>query len=287
MPSQFSIPQIVQFGQISQYLAANDKSSFDQFKSGSLIGNLPGLLYMEGTLLQNIHNLNPGSVTERPTAEYVLSLCGKYAIQAQNILNGIAGGLPVLTGPSNQSVGVGATATFSVSVAGVGPFTYAWFLNGIIIPDATSASYANVNSQLSDSGKQFSVAVTNAAGTILSGSATLTVTASLSGSFYYSASDPSAALLANTDPFSYQNTFSITHNTPFVITVPGASTPNMYIVIRVPVGESIKTAWNNQGVNSGPIPDIVWSAPIQFGGFTYYYTHATISLDPLQTLTLS
>src|ERR1700744_3033188 len=101
MASEFTISQIIQFAKISQYLAGNEKSSLLQLQSGSYVGILPNLLYMEGTLLQNLYSLNPGSTTLRGTAEYVLSLCGKYLLQAQQILNNLAGTLPVITGPAN------------------------------------------------------------------------------------------------------------------------------------------------------------------------------------------
>ncbi|HXP50875.1 MAG TPA: hypothetical protein VN922_13020, partial [Bacteroidia bacterium] len=72
MPSEYPVTTIIKFAQISQYLAANDKASLTQLKSGSFIGILPQLLYMEGMLLQNMNSLNPGISTLRGTAEYVL-----------------------------------------------------------------------------------------------------------------------------------------------------------------------------------------------------------------------
>lgn len=283
---ELTTQQILQIASVCEYLDVVKSAKNVALNGGDIDHRVGRIIYMERIAVQNRYNLNPSDPTLISTGNYLFSLL-KSQPQAQNILNNISAGLPVLTGPTNQSVAVGATAVFSVSVAGTGPFTYQWSMNGVPILGATSSSYSKVNAQLSDSGELFSVAVTNGAGTVVSGSATLTVTSALSGSFYYSPSDPGPALIANTDPFVYQNTFSITHNSPFVIAVPGASTPNMFIVIRVPVGESIKTAWNNGGVNTGLIPDLVWQNLIQFGGFTYYYTRSIFSLDPLNTLTLS
>lgn len=286
MSQELDTPTILSIANVCQYLNIVSNGKSVALQGGSIDERNPRLIYMVRRGIQNRYNLNPSDPTLRATSNYLFSLLKSQA-QAQNILNGIAGGLPVLTGPSNQSVAVGATATFSVSVAGVGPFTYLWYLNGIAIPGATSSSYANVNSQLSDSGKLFSVSVTNAAGTVVSGSATLTVTNVLSGSFAWMDIDPGPALIANTDPFTYQTPFAIVHNNPFVIPVSGSATPNKFIVARVPVGEPVKTIWNNGGVNVGIIPDLSFQNPISFGGETYYYTRATISLDPLQNLTLS
>lgn len=286
MSQELDTPTILSIANVSQYLNIVSNGKSVALQGGNLDERNPRLIYMVRRGIQNRFNLNPSDPTLRATSNYLFSLLKSQA-QAQNILNGIAGGLPVLTGPSNQSVAVNATATFSVSVIGVGPFTYQWFLNSVLIPGATSSSYANVNSQLSDSGKLFSVSVTNAAGTVVSGSATLTVTNVLSGSFAWMDIDPGPALIANTDPFIYQTIFSIIHNNPFVIPVSGSATPNKFIVARVPVGESIKTAFNNGGVNIGIIPGFEFATPVQFGGFTFYYTRSIISLDPLQTLTLS
>lgn len=282
MPQQFTIAQIIKFSQISQYLASNERASLTQLKSGSLITILPELLYMEGSLLQNIYNLNPTGSTLRGTAEWVLSLCGKYLTQAQNILNGLAVGLPVITGPANQSVNVGQTGTFSVTVVSGNPATFQWFLNGVAIPGATTATYPVTNAQLSQSGGLYSVAVTNSAGSVTSNQATLTVTAALIANTWYGSTDPGPNLQANIDNLSYQISTTITHNQPISITVPQAATPNMYFVTRVPIGESVKTTWFNTALNNGNIPDAVYQSYIQFNSYTYYYTRVAISLDYTQ-----
>lgn len=290
MASEFTIPKIIQFAQISQYLAGNDKSRQNQLNSGSLIGNLPDLLYMEGYLLQNIFNLNPSSSLLRSTAEYVLSLCGKYGVQANNILNNLAQSPPVITGPVNESVNVGDTAVFSVSVAGTAPFTYAWYLNGVLIPGATSSSYSKTNAQLSDSGGVYSVKVSNPAAPsgVFSNTATLTVTAALIALTWYGDTDPATDLQANIDNFSYQITTNITHNNPISITIPQVATPNKYFVTKVPIGESLKTTWFNTPTNQGTFSsDFNYQNPIQFNGFTYYYSRQALSMDFTQPLVLS
>src|SRR5579863_3611019 len=48
---------------------------------------------------------------------------------------------PKLTQPSSITVVAGQTATFSVTAAGTGPFTYQWFENGVAIPGATGTFY--------------------------------------------------------------------------------------------------------------------------------------------------
>ncbi len=89
-----------------------------------------------------------------------------------------AGGAPTITAqPASTTVAVGATATFSVTVSGTGPFTYQWLKGGAPIAGATGASYTTPPTVAADSGSLFSVTVSNGV-TSTSTAATLTVTAS-------------------------------------------------------------------------------------------------------------
>ena len=78
--------------------------------------------------------------------------------------------------PENQSVTLGATATFSVTASGTAPLSYQWLKNGTAIAGATSASYTTMATVSGDNGSTFSVQVSNTAGSATSTSATLTVT---------------------------------------------------------------------------------------------------------------
>jgi beta-galactosidase len=84
----------------------------------------------------------------------------------------------ILTQPVSQTVNGGATATFSVTAGGTGPFTYQWLRNGVAIPGATGTSYTTPALTSADSGSKFTVAVTNANGTTTSRPATVTVNSS-------------------------------------------------------------------------------------------------------------
>jgi hypothetical protein len=273
MPGQFTIPQIESFVSISQYLAANDKASITQLQSGSFVGILPQLLYMEGTLLQNLNTLNPGSPTLRGTAEYVLSLCGKYLSQAIQIVNNLAGSRPIITGPANESTTVGGSVTFSVSVTGSAPFTYQWLLNGVVIPGATSSAYVVANAQLSQNGGLYSVAVTNSVTTTTSNQATLTVTANLVGYYYQGATDYSTLLEADSDTVAYLGTFPITTGQPFTVTFPDLVSTE-YIVVKYPSTEPTKTSYLNpppSGPDTGPIPNIALNNAA-FGSWKYVFS---------------
>jgi hypothetical protein len=82
---------------------------------------------------------------------------------------------PVITGhPGSQTVPVGSNATFSVNATGTALLNYQWRLNGGDIGGATGSSYTRSNVQRSDAGN-YSVRVSNLAGTVFSADALLTV----------------------------------------------------------------------------------------------------------------
>ena len=83
---------------------------------------------------------------------------------------------PLLTAqPTDQTVTVGASATFNVAATGSLPLTYSWLLNGQPISGTTNASFTTNSVPLSASGSQFSCLVSNAYGSTTSLVATLTV----------------------------------------------------------------------------------------------------------------
>jgi len=90
-------------------------------------------------------------------------------------------GAPSITNqPSDETVPVGQTATFSVDATGSTPLSYQWQKNATMIAGATSASYTTPPTTAADSGSQFSVVVSNSLGSTTSRSAMLTVTAASS-----------------------------------------------------------------------------------------------------------
>ncbi|MBL0311938.1 MAG: hypothetical protein IPP78_04315 [Holophagaceae bacterium] len=79
--------------------------------------------------------------------------------------------------PQSQSITAPATATFSVTATGDAPLVYQWRKNGTDIQNATGASYTTPATTVGDSGSQFTVRVSNAAGNVASSVATLIVAA--------------------------------------------------------------------------------------------------------------
>lgn len=82
---------------------------------------------------------------------------------------------PAITAqPQSQSVNVGDNATFTVSATGAAPLSYQWRFNSEAISGATSTAYTRTNVQPADLG-EYTVVVTNSAGSVTSAVATLTL----------------------------------------------------------------------------------------------------------------
>jgi hypothetical protein len=79
--------------------------------------------------------------------------------------------------PASTTVTAGQTATFSVAASGTAPLTYQWQKNGAAISGATASSYTTPATTTADNGSKFVVVVSNSAGSVSSGAATLTVNA--------------------------------------------------------------------------------------------------------------
>ena len=106
----------------------------------------------------------------------------------------------ITTQPASQTVTAGQSATFSVAASGTAPLSYQWRKNGTAISGATSASYTTPTTTTADNGAQFTVVVSNSAGSVTSNAATLTVNAAVGAlsvtpsslSFNYGSSVPPA-----------------------------------------------------------------------------------------------
>src|SRR2546427_727031 len=84
---------------------------------------------------------------------------------------------PTITAqPASQTVTAGQTATFSVTATGTAPLSYQWQRAGVPISGATLASYTTPPTTSADDSAQFTVVVSNTAGSVTSSVATLTVT---------------------------------------------------------------------------------------------------------------
>jgi hypothetical protein len=85
--------------------------------------------------------------------------------------------------PSGASLSVGGAHTLSVSATGSAPLAYQWRRNGVAIAGATGSQYAIANAVVASAGS-YSVIVSNAVGSVLSSTATITVSESVARSPY-------------------------------------------------------------------------------------------------------
>jgi hypothetical protein len=83
----------------------------------------------------------------------------------------------ITTQPTSQTVTAGQAATFNVTATGTAPLSYQWRRSNVAISGATSSSYTTLPTTTLDSGSTFVVVVSNAAGTVTSATATVTVNA--------------------------------------------------------------------------------------------------------------
>jgi hypothetical protein len=78
-------------------------------------------------------------------------------------------------------MGIGQTAIFSVGATGTAPLQYQWRKNGSAITGATGSNYMTAAIVSADNGSSFTVVVANAAGSVTSHAATLSVIAAGAG----------------------------------------------------------------------------------------------------------
>jgi hypothetical protein len=102
------------------------------------------------------------------------------AAEVQSIYNAGAAGkclLPpqILSQPGSRAAIIGTSTTFTVAAAGALPLTYEWRFNGVPIAAATNSSLTLSNLVMAQSGN-YSVFISNPAGSITSSVAVLTVT---------------------------------------------------------------------------------------------------------------
>lgn len=80
----------------------------------------------------------------------------------------------ITTQPASRSVNVGQSATLTAAASGSPTPSYQWSKNGVAVSGATAATLSIATTQATDSGS-YTVAITNAAGSVTSSAATLTV----------------------------------------------------------------------------------------------------------------
>lgn len=183
----------------------------------------------------------------------------------------------IVAQPVSISILTGQTATFSVTATGTAPLAYQWKMNGTAIAGATGSTYTTPTETTSNNGAQFTVAVSNAAGTIISNAATLTVTTTPvapsittqpSNQTIFAGQTATFSVVANgTSPLSYQwsqNGTAIGGATSSSYTTPTETTANSGATFSVVVSNSAGNATSNNAtltVNPDPVAPTITSQP--------------------------
>jgi hypothetical protein len=185
----------------------------------------------------------------------------------------------IITQPTAQTINDGSTATFSVTASGSSPLSYQWNLGGAAISGATSTTYTTGTLAIADTGKSYTVTVTNSVGSVTSSAATVTVhaappTVTVVPGSQAVASNVSVNFVATakgTAPFTYQwfvngtavtGATSAAYSTPF-LTV--ADSGKSYTVTVTNAGGSVTSAPVVITVN--PLPPTITVEP---GGAVFF-----------------
>ena len=177
--------------------------------------------------------------------------------------------------PANQTTFAGQTATFSVIASGTVPLSYQWQKNGAAIGGAISSSYTTPAEITADNGAQFTVAISNAAGTIVSNAATLTVnpdpvapsiTAQPASQTINAGQTVTFSVTATgTAPLSYQwqkNSAAIAGATSSSYTTPAEAASDSGAQFSVVVSNSAGTATSNAAILTVNTPPAVTAQPV-------------------------
>ena len=81
----------------------------------------------------------------------------------------------ITSNPASETVTVGNSGVFFATATGSAPLFYQWQKNGVVIPGATVVPYVTPPTHLTDDGSIFTVVVSNAAGSLMSTPAMLSV----------------------------------------------------------------------------------------------------------------
>jgi len=164
----------------SQTVTAGQTASFSVAATGtaplSFQWNRNGVAISGATFASYITAATTSSDNGAQFTVVVTNTAGSVTSSPATLTVNVASVAPsITTQPANQTVTTGQVATFSVTATGTAPLSYRWSKNGAVMSGATSSTYSTPATTSSDNGAQFTVVVSNTAGSITSGAATLTV----------------------------------------------------------------------------------------------------------------
>jgi Immunoglobulin I-set domain len=151
----------------------------------------------------------------------------------------------IVTQPQSTSVNAEASASFTVTASGSAPLGYQWSRNGSAVAGATSSTYAVALVTPQNNGDQYTVVITNSAGSITSATATLTVISppGLGGSNY---------LTYHLDPPCSREPYGVVYNYDTATATISAQLQQMYAGgqrrLRIPI-------FHGRGLDTGTVMD--------------------------------
>jgi hypothetical protein len=222
---------------VSQTVAAGQTATFSVGATGS--GTLTYQWKKNGTAISGATSASyttPATAASDNGALFTVTVTGTSSISSNAATLTVNVPPSITTQPVNKTVMSGQTTTFTVTASGTATLTYQWSKNGSAIGGATSASYTTPAAAGADNGAQFTVTVSNAAGSVTSNAATLTVN---TGTYILNASTSSLSF----------SSVTIGNNSILGVTFTNAGNSNVTIS-----GVSISGAgYNASGVSSGQI----------------------------------
>ena len=279
-------PSAVTFGNVSEGSTSNQSLTITNSGTSSVTisqASASGAGFSIGGVALPV-SLSPGAsatftASFAPTSTGNLSASASFmgaqlssALVVQMTGTGVATVPSITVQPGNASIVAGQSATFSVTASGTAPLNYQWRKNGTAINGATSASYTTPAETTSDNGAQFTVLVSNSAGSLTSNVAILTVTTAPvapsitsqpSSQTVFSGQTATFSVLANgTSPLSYQwrkNGTAISGATSATYTTPAETTSDSGALFSVVISNSVGSVTSNSAtltVNPDPAPAI-------------------------------
>ena len=184
----------------------------------------------------------------------------------------------ITTQPASKSVTAGQSATFSVKASGTAPLSYEWLKNGATIRGATSSVYTTPAETTLSNGAQFTVVISNSAGTVTSNAATLTVNAAAAG-----------ALTPSTTSLSFGNV-NVGSNSALNVNFTNSGSSNITVssVTISGAGFTASGVSNGQIVTPGQVVTLnVTFAPAGSGSITGSVTVTSNASNSRTTISLS
>jgi hypothetical protein len=278
---QKTVPEIIVIAKMSMAIAAM-KVSDGEAETGKVSDNsIYVKIYNELKAVEFWYETAPSSETTRRCANYLYALCFPYNKEAEKIQANLELAKPVISGPADDTVTDGETASFTIAVVSDLPYTIKWYRDGVEISGATGLTYSFTASYASDNGATFSAVAISAAGSAISRTATLTVTTALVGQYYIGDTDYYTDLNNGFDNVAYIGSFDIPAvGEPISIDiVDELLANNKYHVYKHPTSWGEANTWFNTALNNGQIPDQVFRTLIVIGDYRYIVSRVAMSFD--------